>query len=226
MRVPSSNTASTFTSRTMSGTPGSTSSTVSTAAPAAAASISRAPSRAASHTVSAISAVASGTLSRKPARPARRGQLGRREDEQPIAIRRRQAHVHRTLFSPRSNGQRSSNKSLVRSSPFAQPSWRSSPSGRSSSAASSTPSTRAAHATAGFASLAMLRADRDRGSVRRGDGTPPTPAGRAARGATACRRSPSVARPSPRSPTHLPPSSSVVAPSRPQRSRSSVPRAP
>ena len=72
MRVPSSNTASTFTSRTMSGTPGSTSSDVRIAAPAAAAAISRAPSRAASQTVSAISAVASGTLSRKPrARRAR-----------------------------------------------------------------------------------------------------------------------------------------------------------
>ena len=66
MRVPSSNTASTLTSRTMSGTPGRTSSTPSTAAPAAAACIRRAPSRAASHTVSAMIAVASGTLSLKP----------------------------------------------------------------------------------------------------------------------------------------------------------------
>ena len=93
IRVPSSNTASTLTSRDDVGNAGQhVVDGRARVAPAAAAAINRAPSRAASHTVSAISAVASGTFSRRPRARACPGQLGGSEDQQPIAIGWREAH--------------------------------------------------------------------------------------------------------------------------------------
>ena len=177
MRVPSSKTASTLTSRTMSGTPGSTSSTVSTLAPAAAASISRAPSRAASQTVSAISAVASGTLSRSPrARRARASSAAVK-----ISSRSRSVGVRRMAARYCRRHQAVGARQQGRS--FGSPPHscsRRCPSGRSTSPPSSTPSIAAAPCR-GLRLADALGAHRPRRSCC-GQGRAPPPPGPSAVG--------------------------------------------
>ena len=92
MRVPSSNTASTFTSRDDVGHARQHVVDRQDRRAGRGRRHQPRPSRAASQTVSAISAVASGTFKSQAAGSPRSRQFGRREDQQPIAIRRCQAH--------------------------------------------------------------------------------------------------------------------------------------